>query len=272
MNTTPIEKQFLRMGSRLKVQEPEPPKRRWWWQPAADYSLDTGVDRHGPHYVLSVPTGMRDDLEANVLQVRPDEKHLLLMVRHGNGDIDRFLCGHDERDWFVAAVPDRVSTVNDAMESLKPAAVHKAQAMAGLNGRERKRRKNKAYRRQGEWFFVPKPGLSFDAGNILVWEPIARSGGKPHQVQLLVRTGGELKYFCQHRPDGLSEEAYAKLLKQRPSAKNWGWRAQRVNPGVFAKGEVRHPDHKTIVLHEWHEVLMNTENKSRTMQHVAFFD
>ena len=41
---------------------------------------------------------------------------------------------------------------------------------------------------------------------------------------------------------------------------------------VFAKGEVRHSDHNTIVLHEWHEVLMNRENQSRTMRNVAFID
>jgi len=36
----------------------------------------------------------------------------------------KFLCGHDERHWFVAAVPGRgVSNVRTAMEALKPAAV-----------------------------------------------------------------------------------------------------------------------------------------------------
>ena len=41
---------------------------------------------------------------------------------------------------------------------------------------------------------------------------------------------------------------------------------------VFAKGAVRHPDHATIVLRDWHRVLMNTEHQAAAMQHVAFLD
>ena len=33
-----------------------------------------------------------------------------------------------------------------------------------------------------------------------------------------------------------------------------------------------HADHKTITLHGWHRVLMNTENQSRAMRNVAFLD
>lgn len=35
-------------------------------------------------------------------------------------DGQRFLCGHDERHWFVAAVEDRVSTVYDSKRSIMP--------------------------------------------------------------------------------------------------------------------------------------------------------
>jgi hypothetical protein len=272
MNTKPIERQFLRMGVRIKVQAPAPPRQRWIRE-QSEYSLDVQRDRRGEHFVLTVPRAQEETLEANVLQVRPDEKHLLLMVRREEGgDIDRFLCGHDEREWFVAAVPGAVSTVDAAMESLKPALVRGAQARARLNGKERKRRKNKAFRRQGEWFFLPRPGLDLAGSLVLGWEPIARSGGKPHMVQFLVRTGGQLLYLCPNRPQGLSEPAYRRLIARNPKAKGWGWQARRINPQVFAKGEVRHPDHKTIVLDDWHEVLMNTEHQSRTMENVAFID
>ena len=30
----------------------------------------------------------------------------------------------------------------------------------------------------------------------------------------------------------------------------------------FAKGRVRHPDHKSLVLNEWRRVYMNTEDRS----------
>jgi len=272
MNTKPIEEQFLRMGVRLKVTEPEVISRGWWTQKQTEYSLDVQRDRKGEHYVLTVPEEREAELEIGLLQNRPKERHLLLMVRDQEKTIDRFLCGHDEREWFVAAVPGAVSTVNDAMESLKPIPVRRAQERARLNGKERKRRKNAAFRRQGEWFFIPVDDLNIEKSRLLRWEPIARSGGKPHMVEELYRTGGELIYVCQQHPNGLREKEYQKLLKQRPHAKNWNWRAQRINPAVFAKGDIRHPDHQTITLHDWHQVLMNTENESRTMSKVAFID
>jgi len=46
----------------------------------------------------------------------------------------------------------------------------------------------------------------------------------------------------------------------------------RRNPAVYAKGRIRHADHKTITLHGWHRVLMNTEGQSKAMRNVAFLD
>ena len=44
------------------------------------------------------------------------------------------------------------------------------------------------------------------------------------------------------------------------------------NPGVYVRGRIRHPDHATITLHGWHQVVMNTENESQAMRNVAFLD
>lgn len=274
MNTESIERHFGRMGARLEVQKPQPPSGRsgFWWNPPTSYSLDIERDRAGERFVLSVPDAIEREAEFAILQIKPRERHLLLMARRdGSADIDRFLCGHDEREWFVAAVPGAVSTVADAMESLKPREILNAQSRAGLDGKQRNRRKNKAFRRQGEWFFVPDD-IDPDANAILRNEPIARSGGKPHMVEMLYRSGGERIYTCEQRPRGLSENAYKRLLKVNGRAKGWNWQVMVRNPSVYAKGAIRHPDHKTIVLHEWHQVLMNTENQSRSMQHVAFID
>ena len=41
---------------------------------------------------------------------------------------------------------------------------------------------------------------------------------------------------------------------------------------VYARGRVRHPDHKTIFLNGWHRVLMNTENEAPGMRKVVFLD
>ena len=41
-----------------------------------------------------------------MLDTRPNLRHLLLMSRNcRTGAKEKFLCGHDERHWFVAAIP-----------------------------------------------------------------------------------------------------------------------------------------------------------------------
>ena len=50
------------------------------------------------------------------------------------------------------------------------------------------------------------------------------------------------------------------------------WRTMQRNPALYAKGRVRHSDHATIVLHDWHQVLMNRESEAPAMRHVAFLD
>jgi hypothetical protein len=41
---------------------------------------------------------------------------------------------------------------------------------------------------------------------------------------------------------------------------------------VYVRGRIRHPDHRTVVLHGWHRVVMNTESQSKAMRNVAFLD
>jgi hypothetical protein len=44
------------------------------------------------------------------------------------------------------------------------------------------------------------------------------------------------------------------------------------DPLVYARGTVRHSDHATITLPDWHRVVMNTETQSRSMRNMAFLD
>ena len=127
------------------------------------------------------------------------------MVREGD-EKPKFLCGHDERHWFVAAVPESapVGTVRAAKEALKPAEVRTAQARMRARAEARNRRKNAAFRRQGEWFFVPEPRLKVDETLVLRDEPITRgNGGKPHRCEFCYRTGGETVYVCSRHPNGV---------------------------------------------------------------------
>jgi hypothetical protein len=185
---------------------------------------------------------------------------------------DRFLCGHDEREWFVAAVPGGASSVRQAMDALQPADVREALTHNHVSSRKRHARKNRAFRRQGEWFFVPEPALAVDEKLILHNEPLRRGAGKPHLVEQLYRSGGETVHVCRRYPNGLTPDEYRSILRTHSDASGWAWRVMRRNPGVYARGTVRHSDHETITLPFWHRVLMNTETQSRTMANVAFLD
>jgi hypothetical protein len=192
------------------------------------------------------------------------------LLSRGGREKHRFLLGHDERHWFVAAIPETapVSRVRDAKEALKPDLVQSGEHR--LRAKYRDRRSNAARIRQGEWFFIPVPDARVE--KLLIWrnEPIARGGGKPHVCEELYRFGGETVYVSGGAPNGLSEEQYRVLSDGERS--RWTWRVMRRNPKVYVRGRVRHPDHQTVVLDGWHEVLSNTENLSHAMRNVAFLD
>ena len=65
-------------------------------------SLDVQDDRKGEFFEIVRQPG--DEIEIAVLDVQPADRHLLLLVREGQ-DKSKFLCGHDERHWFVAGIP-----------------------------------------------------------------------------------------------------------------------------------------------------------------------
>jgi hypothetical protein len=267
IDTGLLESKFARIGARLRRADGLGPRRRRNVSGVA-VALDVRSDREGEYFEV---IGRRD---AEVLDVQPTDRHLLLLVRE-RGAKHKFLCGHDERHWFVAAVPESapVGTVRQAKEALKPVEVRSAQARAGLRAEAGNRRKNAAYRRQGEWFFVPAPDLAVDEALVLRDEPITRgNGGKPHRCEFCYRTGGETVYVCRRYPNGLDGRQYRRILEARPEAKDWGWRPMTRNASVFVRGRVRHDDHRTITLRGWHRVLMNTETQAAAMRNVAFLD
>jgi hypothetical protein len=268
MDTASLDIGLSRIGARLKVVDR--PSRRS--RTAGVISLDVQADRQGEFF--EIVRQQDADVEVAVLDVQPADRHLLLLVREGK-DKSKFLCGHDERHWFVAGIPEAapVGTVRQAKEALKPAEVLNAQAGKRLGAKARNRRKNAAYVRQGEWFFLPAPGFVVDGKLVLKNEPLTRgNGSKPHWAEFCYRTGGEVVYVCPRHPNGVTEAQYKGILASSPKAKGWGWRTMLSNPGVYVRGRIRHADHATITLHGWHRVLMNTEGQSRAMRNVAFLD
>src|SRR5262249_35581936 len=186
---------------------------------------------------------------------------------------EKFLCGHDERHWFVGAVPNEgVTNVKTAFEALQPLWI-RSEVRSRVKPKNRYRRRNEVFVRQGEWFFVPALLRRSDANLALKNEPLSRgAGSKPHMCEQLVRYLGEAVMVCSKHPRGVSPERYENILRSNPDSRNWDWTPMRRNAAVFVSGRVWHPDHKTIILDGWHQVFMNTEGQAPGSQSVAFLD
>lgn len=225
-------------------------------------------------FEIAVREDVSENMEISVLEIQPQNRHLVLLARQLDNDgnavaKNHFLCGFDERHLFVAAV-GRVSTVAGAKLSLKPREISRKET--GLNTKKRNRRKTAHFKRQGEWFFVPV-NFNPNANHLIrTNEPLSRgAGSKPHIAQFAYRFGGELVMVSRFHPNGLTYSQYEKLLASNPKAKSYSWLQARRAAGVFVKGSIKHPDHATIVLNSWHRVWMNAENAFST-EKVAFLD
>jgi hypothetical protein len=263
MDGNHIVRQFERMGARARFAQSGEPSGR--------VRLDIVRDREGQLFTIDAGR----NIEVRVVDTRADQRHLLLFGHDlGNGEKHKFLCGHDEREWFVAAVPGSpgVSNVSTAMEALKPPMVRFEQERLGVRTDRRRKRRTEAYTRQGEWFFVPRPGVKPASTLVLKNEPMRRGGGKAHWAELLFRTGGELVYVSHSHPNGITENERQQLFRTDAEARKRNWITMRRNPEVYVKGRISHPHHATITLECWHQVLMNTEHQARAMRHVAFLD
>ncbi len=263
-----LQKHFGLMGARLKFDEiPSQPR----WGRRRSTGIDIQSDAKGEVFVINFDP--QQQVEYEVVDLQPDLRHLLLLARR-DGRKDKFLCGHDERHWFVCAVPGGgVTNVTAAMQALQPDEVQVVVQRKVKRRKNQLRRRNEAFVRQGEWFFVPATDVAVDEKLVHRNEPISRgNGSKPHMCQFLYRNGGEQVLVCRKHPTGLLPKDYQKLIAANPAAINWGWRTMVRNAAVYVKGRVWHPDHKTIVLDGWHRVLMNTENLAPHSASVVFLD
>jgi hypothetical protein len=276
-----IEKKFTQIGARVRVATlPSWAQsgRSWNGKPrGAEFSqpvrVDVVNDARGEYF--DVRHGR--DATIRVLDARTEDRHLLLAAsrpsaRSAGNETATFLCGRDERSWFVAAIPENAyaTSVQQAKDALKPEVVWEAIREHGVRAQDRDKRHTAAFVRQGEWFFIPRPKLSVHSKHVLEREPIRRGAGKPHVCEYLHRTGGEMVHVSDKYPNGLTDAQFFSLEKRERKAQRWTRMAREAH--VFVRGSVRHPDHKTIVLNPWHEVAMNTETRAKAMEHMAFLD
>ena len=258
MNTANLQRGFAKMGADLLVKQVS----------QTGFRLDIVSHKKGEVFLLEIDKEIKDQIIVYATDIQPKLRHLVMVVSGKTEDFDNqtFLCGHDERHWFAANVSNGINKVQAAMNDLKPNEVTSALLRKKVPKAKRNKRHNSAFKRQGEWFFMPAPKVVLDERFIRFNEPLTRSWrSKPHIIEEVIRTGGERVWICTKYPNGISKERYLRLIRKKPKAKSWGWRELRRNPNVFGRGKVKHPDHATIYLNSWHKIVMNSESVTENL-------
>src|SRR5437868_1587146 len=145
MDGEQLKRHFERMGATLEIEWMRPPRRGIWRETPVDFTLDVREDKQET-FVLAVRRERAAKYEFTPLQVQPDARHLVLLVKTELRSVaepkQKFLCGHDERHWFVANVPKQVTTVQEAFDALLPEDVQAALAVNHVRQMQRYRRHN----------------------------------------------------------------------------------------------------------------------------------
>ena len=87
-----------------------------------------------------------------------------------------------------------------------------------------------------------------------------------------MRNGGTTVMVWSRYPKGVGAGEYEKLISSNPGARKLDWRSMVRDAEVYARGEIRHPDHKTIHLWCWHRVFMYRERFAKHARAIAFLD
>lgn len=280
-----LEKQFEKMGGRITIRKGTSPN-------GGILRMNVAVDRQGEHFTLTIhPDVDEKDIIIQCLDFDPKLKQMLLHIRTpkvttivdrvGKRLVERtevtsplsrnpndfhnekLLVGRDEMHWFVAGVTV-AKNIREAFSLLRPNAVTVAMNRSGVKSKDWRKRKNKGFIRQGEWFFVPVHFTEDKNTIIHKDEPIMRGGGgKPHYVEEIVRFGGEIVYTRGSQI--LNESTWKKLPREEQAF----YRQQVSNARVLVRGKVKHPDHHTVNLVGWHEIHLSNEfqngNRGRTI-------
>jgi hypothetical protein len=156
-----------------------------------------------------------------------EDRFARVIEQHTPGSKRHFLCGMDEQHLFVAELPYGVSSVAGAREALRAPEVPSSLRLRG--GR---------IVRQGEWFFLPasvRERADIDA--MIRLGKVFRGIGIA-QAARLGRAG---------RPHVADEIVVLTDSGARPI------------PRIYVRGHVRHPDHRTIALQDFHRTVPNRE-------------
>jgi hypothetical protein len=246
--------QFEKIGAKLKVEVVNPATLR---MPGNVFDINVKKDDKEEYYAIR----MHDIVKLNIVNVDKLRKHLVLHVKGENKAKESFLCGYDEKGWFV--VNTNAPTVKAAFESLKPKEVIQSLTDNKVSKNKRNKRKNQGFKRQGEWFFVPEPNLILlNSGAILKNEPLGTDIRRAHICQFAVRRNAITVYVNSDYPNGLTEEEHKDLINKNPN-KNYRFDVRNITNEFYVSGTVKHPDHKKIKLNGWYRVYHNIQVDQR---------
>lgn len=283
INVDILTRPFLAMGARVLIEKNPPLLFRPARRPIrfltsvrqgdrSQFTIDLATDKKGQYFLLRYDADR--DIRMQVVDSQPDDRHLLLLVQNGS-EKGKFLCGHDEREWFTCAVPGNgVRDIKTAKEALKPKEVLEAQKREGVKEKDKGKRATEGYKRQGEWFLLEVADKEVEGLPILKNEPLRRGRGRPHMAQECVRKDGVTVYVNGEHPNGISQEEFNALVAaDRDAARRGMWRVMVRDAKVYVRGNFSQPGgHKTLFLREWHRVFPNTEEKAPWSRAVAFLD
>lgn len=137
-----------------------------------------------------------------------------------------FLCGMDEQHLFIAELPWGASSTHAAREALRAPDVPSSLVLRG-----------EKIVRQGEWFFLPTlPRERAEVQVVVSRGRVARHVGIA-QAARLPRAG---------RPHVADEIV---VIDNPP----------RAVPSIFVRGDVRHPDHRTVTFRDFRRTVPNRE-------------
>lgn len=270
MNSATLEKNFAKIGARVEVKEPTTNRGfRLPNIPNTRVSVKVEGTGRNEHFVLEVGKDFKGEIHA--LDVQPQDRHMILQIVHNPGDKSRmalapekFLVGHDEMHFFAASVGRTVTKVRDAKEHLMPTRIRDHVLKVDLRKKDKFKRHNDAFLRQGEWFFIPRKNMTVDKKYILYNEPLIRNRqSKPHTMSECYRIGGTAVWVWLNRV--LTETQFGQLHKTNPEDSK-KYRQMIRNPQVFCRGKIKHVDHHTLDFgNVWHEVVMNSEFRSASL-------
>jgi hypothetical protein len=242
LNLEALTRQFAQIGAELRVvTHPEVPT----WGNRAAFRANVETRGKTERFVFDVTPSALASIQ--VVDIDGPGRHVLLNVQELSdrpgvkADPQKLLLGHDEYHLFVAPVARSSININAAKQSLKPAVVQEAQRRLGVKTKRLHKRRQAAFVRQGEWFFLPAPDY----------------------CEELYRVGGTGVMVCSQHPNGVTTKQYEAILKAHPEVARWRWRSMTRDATAYARGKVSHTDHSTLHLQGWHRIVANTETGSR---------